>query len=445
MKRVAVLVATVGVFPGVVQADDAAPPIRALLDDPAQLAVWLRERDPIFASARDKVEAASQLEYQTHVLPNPQLQATAGGFVLGPTNVNNGGPGSDVPHLTLADTTNFTFGISELVELGKRGPRQTAAGLRAREAGETAVAALGGRLGDATNALAKLAYVAAKRETLAANAEAARRLAQLEKVRLDKKDLSAAEYARIELDTEQVERALARGEADLAGAIATCSATLYARCAPAGLDAAALDAAAPLPAQLPAPDEAIERRPVREASRLEARALGWDATLAYRRRIPDPTLSVSYMIDNLVQAGNQHQQAIFAVGIPLPAFDRGDHDAAAARANARAIEAEDIAAIREQHGLVQSLLAQRDTLQTTLATLERDAVPKSTQIVAQTRHAFDLGEARLADLLLVERAHRDLLLEVLDTRYDLFNVRAQLRQALGLDDQVARAAGGRTR
>jgi cobalt-zinc-cadmium efflux system outer membrane protein len=438
-------VATVGVFPGVTGADDAAPPIRALLDDPGQLAAWLRERDPMFESARAKVEAATQLDYQTHVLPNPQLQVTAGGFVLGPTNTNNGGSGSDIPHLTLAETTNFTFGISELVELGKRGPRQTAAGLRAQEAGETAVASLGGRLGDATNALGHLAYVAAKRETLAANAEAARRLADSEKVRLDKKDLSAAEYARIELDAEQVERALARGEADLAGAIAVCSATLYARCAPAGLDSAALDAAAPLPAQLPASNEAIERRPVREASRLEARALGWDATLAQRRRIPDPTLSVSYMIDNLVQAGNQHQQAIFSVGIPLPAFDRGDHDAAAARANARAIEAEDIATIRGQYGLVQALLAQRDTLQKTLATLERDALPKSTQIVTQTRHAFDLGEARLADLLLVERAHRDLLLEVLDTRYDLFNVRAQLRQALGLDDQVARAAGGRTR
>ena len=61
----------------------------------------------------------------------------------------------------------------------------------------------------------------------------------------------------------------------------------------------------------------------------------------------------------------------------------------------------------------------------------------------QTQKAFDLGEVRLADLLLAERAHRDLLQEVLDARFDLFTVRAQLRQALGLDDEVARAVDRR--
>jgi hypothetical protein len=83
-------------------------------------------------------------------------------------------------------------------------------------------------------------------------------------------------------------------------------------------------------------------------------------------------------------------------------------------------------------------------LESTIAKLESDTVPKSTQIIAQTRRAFDLGQAPLADLLLVERAHRDLLLELLDTRFDLFNVRALLRQQLGLDDQAARDGGGRT-
>ena len=81
----------------------------------------------------------------------------------------------------------------------------------------------------------------------------------------------------------------------------------------------------------------------------------------------------------------------------------------------------------------------------TLAKLQNAEIPKSAQIIEQTRKAFDLGQARLADLLLVERSHRDLLLEVLDTRFDLFNVRAQLRQALGLDDAIARVAGRRAR
>jgi cobalt-zinc-cadmium efflux system outer membrane protein len=347
--------------------------------------------------------------------------------------------------LSLSQTTNYQIGVGELVELGKRGPRQTAADLRTREAGETAVGALGARLGDATAALGRLAFDAAKRDVVAANVSAAKQVEQLEKARLDRKDLSESEYARIELDTEELELQLGRAEAELQSALATCSATLYARCSAAGLDARSLDAAAPLPEQLPAPDQAIANRPVRAASRLEAQALGWDATLADRRKIPDPTIGAAYLLDNLTIAGNQHEQLIFSLALPLPLFDRGNHDAAAARANAHAVEAQDRADIAQALGTVDALLAQRDTLEKTLHKLEVEEVPKSTQIVDQTRTAFDLGQARLADLLLAERQHRDLLLEVLDTRYDLFNVRAQLRQALGFDDDVARTAGGRTR
>lgn len=442
MKLVVVFASVLVGGSGVVLAD-GAPPIRALLADPAQLAAWLRDRDPVVAAGRDRVEAASEAGEQARVFPNPQLQSTAGGFVLGPTNNNMGGPGSGLPRLTLSQTTNYQLGIAELFEIGKRGPRQAAADLRTREAGETAVGTLGARVGDATNALGHLAYVAARRDVVAANVDAARQLQILEKARVDRNDLSPAEYARIELDTEELEIQLGRAEAEVKSALATCSATLFATCSAAGLDSSTLDDAAPLPSALPSPDQAIASRPAREASRLEAEALGQDAVLAGRRIIPDPTLGVSYLLDNLVIAGNQHQQLIFSLSFPLPLFDRGNHDAAAARASARAVEAEDAAAIREAHGVVEALLAQRATLQDTLHKLETEEVPKSTQIIEQTRKAFDLGQARLADLLLVERSHRDLLLEVLDTRYDLFTVRAQLRQALGLDDDVARAAARR--
>jgi len=417
------------------QADDA-PSVKVLLDDPVRLAAWLRDHDPMLDSARSKVAAAQAQGEQARVLPNPQLQFAAGGFVIGSTN-------PDAPKLGLGDTTNFQVGVGELIELGKRGPRRNAADLRSREAGETAVGALGARIGVATAALGQLAYVSRKRDVIAANLDAAHKLRDLEKNRFDKQDLSALEFERIELDTEAIELQLGRTEAELTGAVAACSAALYFPCQPVGLDPTTLDAAAPLPDALPAADQAIAHRPVREASHMEAQALGWDATLARNRRIPDITLGVAYLLDNLTVAGNQHQQLIFSAAIPLPMFDRGDHDAAAARANARALEAEDRAAVMEAHGAVEGLLAQRDALQATLKRLETEAVPKSTQIITQTQLSFDRGQARLADLLQVERAHRDLLMEVLETRYDLFTVRAQLRQALGLDDEIARAAEGK--
>lgn len=421
---------------------DDTPAIRAMLADPGQLAAWLRARDPMVESAKDRTEAAHEQGEQARVFPNPQLQGSVGQLAVG--GPNQYPPGTQGP-TSFSSTGNFMIGVGELFEIGKRGPRQNAADLRTREAGEAAVGTLGARLGDATATLGKLAYVAAKREAVAANLDAARKLQDLEKVRLDNKDLSALEYGRIELDTEEIEIQLGRAEAELASALAACNATLYAPCSPAGLDAAAIDAGAPLPASLPEPDRAIADRPARQAPKLEAEALGWDATLAQHRVIPDPTVSVQYMYSRYQFSGDLPQQLALTIGIPLPMFDRGNHDAAAARANARAIDAEERAAIREQRGAVDALLAQRQTLTQTLAKLEDVEIPKSTQIIAQTRKAFDLGQARLADLLLVERAHRDLLLEVLDTRFDLFNVRAQLRQALGLDDEVARGSGRSSR
>ncbi|HEX4419312.1 MAG TPA: TolC family protein [Kofleriaceae bacterium] len=411
--------------------------VRPLFSDPAQLAAWLAEHDLQIESARAKREAALATSEQAGVLPNPQISATVGGFVFGRTN-------PDVPRLGLNQTTNISVGVSELIELGKRGPRKHSASLRVDEAGELATAALGSRLGEAITILGKLAYVTSRRAAMAANLESARKQQALEQVRRDHADLSGAEYSRIELDTQQLELQLGRADADVATAIASCAALMHAPCSTEGIsEPASLDAGAPLPPQLPdtapAIGAAIEARATRLAAKLEVQALDSDATLAEHRAIPDLTLGVGYTYDNLTVAGNQQQTGLVSLSFPLPVFDRGNHDAAALRATARSQIADDEASANVAHGEIEALRAQRRTLEATVATLETSAVPKSAQIVEQTRRAFDLGQAGLAELLLAERAHRELLLELLDTRFDLFNVRAQLRQALGLDDQAARA------
>jgi len=275
MKLAVVLVLGVAVS---ARADDAPAPVKGLLADPAQLATWLRDRDPIVESNHAKVEAAHELGEQARVLPNPQLTFTAGGFVLGNTNSSDGSPGSQSPGLSLGQTTNYEIGVGELIELGKRGPRRHAADTRVREAGENSVGALGDRLNDATTALGKLTYAASKRDVAAANLDAAKKLRDNEKVRVDHQDLSPLEFARIELDTEELELALGKAEAELAGAIATCSATLYARCVAEGLDPQALDAGAPLPAALPETTTAVENRPVRIAQKL-AHRFDFDGTV----------------------------------------------------------------------------------------------------------------------------------------------------------------------
>ncbi|MBX3161624.1 MAG: TolC family protein [Deltaproteobacteria bacterium] len=423
-----------------VGAQPSLAPTQQLLVEPAELARWLRDRDPLVDAARARVTASAAQYQQSRVLPNPQLSVGAGGFVLGKTTTSDDGIDR---RLTLGQTTVFTFGLQELVEIGKREPRRRAAELRMREAGETAVAALGTRIGNATSVLGRLAYLAAKREAVATNLEAAIRLRNNEKIRLDNKDLSPLEFGRIELDTHGIQMLLARTEAELAGTAAYCAAVLQAPCSTEKLEGV-LDAAATLPAALPDPDAAIAARPLRNATRLEAGALNWDARLAENRRIPDLTLGVGYTFDNLVIAGNQHHTVALTVQFPLPFFDRGDRDAAVARATARALEQETRADAVEARGTVDSLLVQHRTLTHILQQLEAESIPRSTLIIAQTRKAFDLGQARLADLLSVERSHRDLLLEVLDVRFARFEVRSQLRQALGLDDQLARSVQRRT-
>jgi cobalt-zinc-cadmium efflux system outer membrane protein len=444
MKRALPMMVLVASWSGRVRAEPA-PPLPTLLAQPARLAAWLRERDPLVDAQRAKLAAALAAARQARVLPNPQLNLGVSDIVLGKTNAGSGEPGSQNPPLSLGKTLIFSAGVEQLIELGKRAPRRNAADLRGREAAEAATGTLGERLGDATQALGKLAYLTARRGVVERNLAAAEQLRALEQARLEHSDLSALEFARIELETQAIALQLARARADVAVAASTCSATLYAPCVVDGLDdPTVLDAGAPLPATLPVAATAIDARPAHVASRLEGQALAWDATLAHNRRIPDPTIGVGYTLDNLTISGDQHQSLMFTLGIPLPVFDRGTHDEAAARANARALAAEDRAQVREAEGQVDALLAQRATLEAALARLASDTVPRSTQIIAQTRRAFDLGQAPLADLLLVERAHRDLLLEVLETRFDLFNVRALLRQQLGLDDEAARDAGGRS-
>jgi cobalt-zinc-cadmium efflux system outer membrane protein len=406
--------------------------VHSLFTNPALLAAWLAGHDATSEASRARHDAALEAVQQASLRPNPQLSASVGGLVLGPTNPSS-------PRLGLDQTLSYTGELSEQLEIGKRGPRQQAARLRADEAGQITTAVLGARIGDATTTLGKLAYVTSRRAVVQTNLAAARELLGLERIRRDHQDLAGAELARIELDTQQLELQLGRSDAEVATAVAQCRALLHAACAAGDLaDAATLDAGAPLPTNLPAPEAAIRQRPAREASHLEARALAADATLAAHRWIPDPTIGVGYTYDNLTVAGNQPQTAMLSLSFALPVFDRGEHDAAAARAMARAVLADDEAVAREAGGQVEALLAQREALQATLGTLERDAIPKSAQIVQQTRRSFDLGQAGLSDLLLAERAHRELLLEVLDTRFDLFNVRAALRQSLGLDDDVAR-------
>ena len=417
-------------------ADPAAPSPAAMLSDPAQLAVWLAANDATVSAATQRLDAAAATREQAGVYPNPELALSYGGFIIGHGNAGN------MQTDTIANTTNLTAGVSELVELGKRGPRQQAASMRIDAAREDVVAALGTRVSEAITAIGKVAYLSARHDTLAVNLDAQKKILALEKIRLDKKDLSGDDYARLELETERLDLDVARADADLRQAMFACQATLRAPCTADGLGEDALTNGAPLPVITKDLDAAVAGRATFASSRDQQAAYGFDADLARNRRIPDPTIGVAFTHDNLTAAGNEPNTMLFSVSIPLPVFDRGNHDAAAAVAQAKALGDEELADRREARGAADALLDQKAYLETEIERLSTQSIPRSATILADTHKAFDLGQDSLADLILAERAHRELILELLDARYDLFTARSGLRQALGLDDAIARAATG---
>src|SRR5262249_8646561 len=76
----------------------------------------LWSRAPDLVAARARIGQASADVLRSQLLPNPTFDFQWGTLPIGPTNP----PGLD----RLKDVPNYSFTLGELVELGKRGPRQ---------------------------------------------------------------------------------------------------------------------------------------------------------------------------------------------------------------------------------------------------------------------------------------------------------------------------------
>jgi len=99
------------------------PPVAALTPgdyaDEAKLAALLWDRSPDVLDARTSAGIAASEVTRARAYPNPALDFTWGTIPVGRTNP---------PDLSdrLNNVPNYNAGLSELVELAKRGPRQAA-------------------------------------------------------------------------------------------------------------------------------------------------------------------------------------------------------------------------------------------------------------------------------------------------------------------------------
>ncbi len=400
--------------------------VAKLLRDAAALRAVVVEKSPLVAAADARIAQAQADVGAAHVLlPNPAVDMTAGGLVIGDTNPAK-------PHLTYGDTALFDVGLSQTIEIGKRGPRIAAAGSRLESAKALAQSTTQDAVGDAREALGRVAYYAARSAILEEGAASAKKGATIEKAKLDQGGTSGADFDRLTLEVIALEAEAARGKTELASALATCQSLLHAPCDEAGAGEDDLDASADVPAA-PVAGDKVEARPDILAVRKEAEASRSEVDLAHAKAIPDPTIRVGFTRDQLAIAGNQSNVVSLTVTIPLPIFDHGQHDAA--KATARAVELDQTAAAMTAGATsdVASLRARTTYLAKAVTTMKKDALPKAESVVGVTEKAFAEGQVGLTDLLLARRAYLGLRLSQVDLSYEHFTARSALRRTLGID------------
>jgi cobalt-zinc-cadmium efflux system outer membrane protein len=399
-----------------------------LLIDAKALAAWVAAHNPEVQAAAARVRQAEANLGQSRVAPNPSLSATAGGYPAGVTNP---------PGLGFGDTGNYVTSLAETIEIGKRGPRISAAELRLEAERQSYLDTLARLTGEARSALARVVYLKARQSFLEESLAAGREIERLQRSRLENGDISGSDFDRLLVDTSVLESDVARTRSDVIEALQGCGAVLNAPCDPSAPDLAGIIAATEVPAA-PDVEAVLDARPDLRSLVLAASAAREDAILGHRRRVPDPTVSLAYTHDNLTLAGNQPKTLALGVAFPLPVFDRGQHEQERAGAAAAELDAAGRDGRVRARAQLTALIERRGSLDTILGDLRDQAVPRARSVLDSTVSAVSQGGLGMTDLLLARRTHTELLLKVIDLEFDAFNVRNDLRRALGLDAEVAR-------
>ena len=414
--------------PSAEHAAASGAPARRLLEDSASLAAWLSDHSPELRAARARTRQASAEARGSRLFQNPVLDASLGDVPLSKTNPAG---------LGFSHTAIYGVGLSETFELGKRGPRSAAADLREQAAGWEATSTLSDRITVARDALGRVVHLGLRAGILAESLADAERAATLERTRLEQKALSGMDYDRLLLDLAALRADFARDQAEYEAARADCAAALAAECDLSGATENDLTVGNV--------DTSLESGEGRLATRSDVRALGLeadaaehDATLASNRAIPDVTVRVGYTYDRFGASGDNLSTLGVSFGLPLPVFDRGQHDAVKASERALELGAEKQAVLADARADLRGLASRRAALAKNIEILERETLPRSSGVLASAERAFHEGGASMTDFLLARRTHIALSLTRLDQRFELFEVENELHRVLGLNPSAPR-------
>lgn len=410
---------------GAAEPAPTAPTARAseLLADAQAMRTWIRAHQPEVQAAAARTREAEAATKDARLLPNPILTLGIAGVALGARNPRE---------TSFSETQNYQATLAETFELGKRSHRIRSADLHAQSLQAESKYLEATLLAEAREDLAKLVYLRERQRVLSERLQAARGIVELDQTRLDRGDVSGIDHSRLMLDVVNVERALADNANDLAAAQSACMTSLGTPC-DGDIAADRLDSLiGPPPASVLA-RFAPAMRPDIQAQRSEAEAQREQARLFENRVIPDPQVGVSYLHDNLTRAGNQPNTFGVFVSLPLPVSDRGQHQRTQALERAQQISAEARRLELTAQSEAQYLLRAERLMDQKLELLKARAVPLGSSVLDATEKAYRLGQVSMTDLLLARRQRAELALDLVDTRYALFQFRSQIQRVLGLD------------
>ncbi len=378
--------------------------------------VWERSAD--LQAARVRIALAQADAGRARLLPNPSIDVSYNTIPVGPHNPL-GEPFLAIP--------NLVTGLSELVELGKRGPRQDATAQFARAVGFDAIEQLRQRFFDVKELYADIASSQARMASLSQLVEGAARLTEIQQARATGGETSSLDLDRSRLEEAKLRSNLAEENERLRAALRSCSLALGDTCEPFAdtAKAAAFFEALAATAQ----EERFEARPDLLALRAQQEAALAAKRLAEHRAIPDLTVRVGYVKDWFVTSGNQPNSLFVGVSLPLPIFDHGQHDAQAAAvlasvsARTRTLLAESSRKSLAGIGVELSALAERR------GQLRGATIPLARKIVDRLSEAVGRGATALQDLILARRTLEELSIDALDlelTAFKLSITRARL-------------------
>ncbi len=381
-------------------------------------AIW--QAAPEVLAARQEVVDAEALRGRTYLLPNPSLTATWGTIPIGERNP---------PALAWSKVPNYSVGVSELFELGKRGPRQQAAEANRTLTHYALLEVYVRNFFEAMEAMSEQAAATARIALLERLVAESQEILRLQRARSDKGDVAPLEVDRLEVENLRLLSSLRQAEATREAAMLACSRVLVSGCARFADVEQAQRFLAQRTAEAPTDQMAANARPDVQALLAERNRLRAELTLAERQKIPDPVASVGFMHDQFVVSGNQSNSLNVSVTVPLPIFDHGQVEAARARSR---LAVNDTATRMLTQSVSQSLAIGRKHLEILTGrarSLDKDALPRARNVVDRMEGAARRGGVAVQDVLLARRALEELQLDRVDVASEAHRVSLHLRRA----------------